>query len=254
MVDGTPSPESVADADDAPDMGTVVEGDGAHHVDALLSLIAELDEEARVQALMHASWTERRIRSWGRPAFLGDSVLGLVIAESLYERYPRSDIGRLTKIHGQVVSGRACAEVAFEMGVPDMLVDTWPQELEGAQSPDALIGSERAMASIVEALIGACYLQFGLERTAEAVLAAFVPQVELATGTRLDFKSALQEHLARRGLRVGYVVVDQEGPPHDRTFKVEARVGEDVLGTGEGGSKKAAEQAAAAEALEELGG
>ncbi len=254
MPEGASTPESVTETDAAADDDRGCAAEDREHVEPLIALIDGLEGEARFQALTHASWTERRISSWGRPAFLGDSVLGLVIAEHLYERYPRSDIGRLTKIHGQVVSGRACAEVAFEMGVPEMLVETWPQTHEGAQSPSALTGSERAMASIVEALIGACYLQFGLERTAEAVLTAFVPQIELATGTRLDFKSALQEHLARRGLRVGYVVVDEQGPPHDRTFTVEARVGDDVLGTGEGGSKKAAEQAAAAEALDELGG
>ena len=90
-------------------------------VEPLLELIGELDAEARLQALTHSSWTERRVHSWGRLAFLGDSVLGLAVAEQLYARFPRSDIGRLTKIHGQVVSGRACAEIAFVLGVPEML-------------------------------------------------------------------------------------------------------------------------------------
>ena len=108
------------------------------------------------------------------------------------------------------------------------------------------------MASIVESLIGACYLQFGLERTAAALLAAFAPQVELASGTLLDFKSALQEQLARQGRRVAYEITEESGPPHDKTFRVQARVGDEVVGTGNGASKKAAEQAAAAEALGEL--
>lgn len=252
MPESVPSPESVAEADSAP--GSAGADERADHVQPLLELVAELDEDARVQALTHASWTDRRVHSWGRPAFLGDSVLGLVIAEHLYERYPRSDIGRLTKIHGQVVSGRACAEIAVEMGIPRMLAEQRPADVEGGQSPTALTSSERAMASIVEALIGASYLQFGLERTSAAVLSAFEPQIELATGTRLDFKSALQEHLARRGSRVVYEVIDQQGPPHERTFTVEARVDGAVLGTGVGPSKKAAEQAAASEALDELGG
>jgi ribonuclease-3 len=105
------------------------------------------------------------------------------------------------------------------------------------------------MASVVESLIGACYLQFGLERTATALLAAFAPQIVLASGTLLDFKSALQERLARRGRQVRYVVTEESGPPHDKTFEVEARVDGQVVGTGAGSSKKAAEQEAAAEAL-----
>ena len=138
-------------------------------------------------------------RSWGRLAFLGDSVLGLAVAEHLYTRFPRSDIGRLTKIHGQAVSGRACAEIAIELGVPQMLEEAYPSGFEGGLAPTELVDSERAMASIVESLIGACYLQFGLERTAAALLAAFAPQVELASGTLLDFKSALQEQLRASG-------------------------------------------------------
>ncbi|HET6830729.1 MAG TPA: putative dsRNA-binding protein [Solirubrobacterales bacterium] len=220
----------------------------------LLGLIADLDPESRLQALTHSSWTERRVRSWGRLAFLGDSVLGLAVAEHLYARFPRSDIGRLTKIHGQVVSGRACAEIALELGVPELLEQAQPDGSEGGLAPAELVASERAMASIVESLIGACYLQFGLDRTAAALLAAFAPQIDLASGTLLDFKSALQELLARRGRRVRYAVIEESGPPHDKTFLVEARVDEEVVGTGTGSSKKAAEQAAAAEALAEATG
>ena len=218
----------------------------------LLALVAELEPDSRLQALTHSSWTERRVRSWGRLAFLGDSVLGLAVAEHLFTRFPRSDIGRLTKIHGQAVSGRACAEIAIGLGVPEMLAEVYPRASEGGLAPVELVESERAMASIVEALIGACYLQFGLERTATALLAAFAPQVDLASGTLLDFKSALQEQLARQGRRVAYEITEESGPPHDKTFQVQARVGDEVAGTGNGASKKAAEQAAAAEALREL--
>lgn len=241
-----------------PDSGTAGQVDdelpGGSAVARLLALIEELDADSRLQALTHSSWTERRVRSWGRLAFLGDSVLGLAVAEHLFSRFPRSDIGRLTKIHGQVVSGRACAEIAIELGVPAMLEDAYPADFEGGLAPAELVGSERAMASIVESLIGACYMQFGLERTAAALLAAFAPQVDLASGTLLDFKSALQEQLARHGRRVRYEVIEESGPPHDKTFRVEARVDEEIVGTGTGASKKAAEQAAAAEALEKAAG
>lgn len=221
---------------------------------ALLDLIDGLDDGARRQALTHSSWTERRVKAWGRLAFLGDGVLGLAVAEELFTRFPRSDIGRLTKIHGQVVSGRACAEVALLLGVPEMLASERPNGLDGGIGLDELVQSERAMASITEALIGACYLEYGLEATAGAIIDAFEPQLELATDTLLDFKSALQEQLARHGKTVGYEVVEESGPPHDRVFRVEARVGDEVAGSGTGSSKKAAEQAAAAEALGETAG
>jgi ribonuclease III len=105
---------------------------------------------------------------------------------------------------------------------------------------------------VVEALIAACYFHHGYAETASAVVDAFEDEIELASETVLDFKSALQEHLARAGSTVSYVVTDESGPPHDRSFDVEARVGEEVLGTGSGPSKKAAEQAAANEALQRL--
>lgn len=224
---------------------------GGEAVAPLLALIEELDPATRRRALTHSSWTERRVKAWGRLAFLGDSVLGLSVAEELFTRFPRSDIGRLTKIHGQVVSGRACAEIAFLLGVPAMLEEERPAGLEGGIAPSELVASERAMASITESLIGACYLELGLERTAVAILAAFEPQIALASDTLLDFKSALQEKLARRGKVVSYLVVDETGPPHDRIFEVEARVDGELVGSGTGSSKKAAEQGAAAMALGE---
>jgi ribonuclease-3 len=99
-------------------------------------------------------------------------------------------------------------------------------------------------------MIGACYLHHGFEPTAKATAAAFAEQIELASETMLDFKSALQERLAREGARVIYEVVSESGPPHDRRFVVAAMCASEAIGTGEGRSKKAAEQAAAAAALE----
>ncbi|MGI8461602.1 MAG: ribonuclease III family protein [Solirubrobacterales bacterium] len=217
-------------------------------VERLAALFDDLSERRRRLALTHSSWTDHRADSYGRLAFLGDSVLGLAVAEEIFSRFPRSDIGRLTKVHGQAVSGRACAGVAFELGVPERLAELAPDGPESIDVPQ-LLASERAMASITEAVIGACYLEHGYERTAEATIAAFGLEIELATETTLDFKSTLQERLARRGVRVTYAVVDEEGPPHDRRFEVEARVEGEAAGSGSGRSKKEAEQAAAAEAL-----
>ena len=218
----------------------------------LRRLLDALPLTARRQALTHASWVEHRADAYGRMAFLGDSVLGLAVAEHLFRRYPRSDIGRLTKMHGQAVSGRACAEVAEALGVPALLRDAAPADLEGGIDVEALLASERALASICEAVIGACYLHHGFEPTAEATVAAFAEEIELASEKLLDFKSALQERLARDGSRVRYEVTAEAGPPHDRTFAVAATVEGRVVGRGSGRSKKAAEQAAAEEALERL--
>ena len=222
---------------------------GAGHLRALLD---SLPPELREQALTHSSWVEHRADSYGRLAFLGDSVLGLAIAEYLFRRHPRSDIGRLTKVHGQAVSGRACAAVAAELGVPEALRENAQTPAEGGIDVAALLASERALASVCEAVIGACYLHHGFTETAEATLAAFAEQIDIASDRLLDYKSALQERLARGGDRVRYEVTQETGPPHERLFEVAAVVNGEVLGAGAGRSKKAAEQEAAAEAMEML--
>jgi len=216
----------------------------------LAELIEALPSDLKRRAVTHSSWTEHRADSYGRLAFLGDGVLGVAVAEHLFRRFPRADIGRLTKVHGQAVSGRACVEVAERLGLPEMLRAAAPGDLEGGITADALVASERALASVCEAMIGACYLHHGFEATSEATVAAFAEEIELASETQLDFKSALQEQLAREGSRVTYDVTREAGPPHDRRFEVAARVDALVIGRGQGRSKKSAEQAAAAEALE----
>jgi ribonuclease-3 len=116
----------------------------------------------------------------------------------------------------------------------------------------ALGETERVLASVAEAVIGACYLHVGYERTAEAVVEAFAPEIELALENPVDFKSTLQELLAQRGEVVTYTVTAEHGPPHERTFEVAAEVAGRPLGSGAGRSKKHAEQEAAREAVERL--
>jgi ribonuclease-3 len=101
-------------------------------------------------------------------------------------------------------------------------------------------------------VIGACYLSHGFESTSRAVVEAFTDEVEQATRERLDFKSELQDRLARDGDTVNYEVTGEEGPPHDRLFEVRASVEGDEIGSGSGRSKKEAEQAAAQRALDKL--
>jgi ribonuclease-3 len=217
----------------------------------LAELFADTPEELRRQALSHSSWVESRTDSYGRLAFLGDSVLGLSVASLLFEEHPDADIGELTKILNQAVSGRACAEVARQLGLPEMLSERVPDEGEGLPV-ETLLASERTLASVCEAVIGACYLAHGFERTEVAIIGAFAEQIKHATRERLDFKSELQERLARDGETVSYEIANELGPPHDRRFEIRATVGGDELGIGSGRSKKEAEQAAAQRALERL--
>jgi ribonuclease-3 len=218
---------------------------------SLAELFADTPEELRRQALSHSSWVEARIESYGRLAFLGDSVLGLSVATLLFDEHPDADIGELTKILNQAVSGRACAEVARELELPEMLAERAPKEGEGLPV-ETLLASERTLASVCEAVIGACYLAHGFKRSSEAVVEAFKEEVEQATRERLDFKSELQERLAREGETVNYEVANEVGPPHDRRFEIRATVDGDEIGSGSGRSKKEAEQAAARRALEKL--
>jgi ribonuclease III len=217
----------------------------------LAELFADTPEELRGQALSHSSWVDKRIDSYGRLAFLGDSVLGLAVATLLFEGHPDADIGELTKILNQAVSGRACAEVARRLDLPRLLSDEAPDGGDGLPV-DTLLASERTLASVCEAVIGACYEAHGYGRTAEAVIEAFDEEIEQATRERMDFKSELQERLARTGDTVDYEVASEDGPPHDRRFEIRATVAGDELGVGSGRSKKEAEQAAARIALEKL--
>ncbi len=218
----------------------------------LAALIDELPADLRSQALAHTSWVETRVESYERLAFLGDSVLGLSIASALSARFPEVDSGGLTRIHNQAVSGVSCTEVGRELGVPAMLEGVEP-EGEKAIPAHVLLDGSRPLAEVTEALIGACFLTFGFERVSGAVVAAFEARIELAVEAPVDSKTALQEMLARDGKHVRYEVVSEVDPqnPH---FDVVAMVDSEAVGEGSGRSKKAAEQAAAEQALKRLGG
>jgi ribonuclease-3 len=224
-------------------------------VSTLAELIRDLPEDLRRQALTHSSWAEEMGgESYERLAYLGDSVLALAVARDLLERFPEEDAGGLTKIHNQAVSGVACAEVGRALGVREMLREAEPEGMEAGIPARVLLGGERPLPEATEALIGACFLAFGFEPVADAVAAAFEPRIEHAAQTTLDFKSELQELLARRGARVSYETTAESGPPHRRRFEVAAVVDAERVGEGAGRSKKAAEQAAAEQALKRLGG
>jgi len=219
-------------------------------VATLRELLEQLPAELAAPVFTHASWTSSRSGSYERLAFLGDSVLGLAVTTHLFPRLEadRYGPGRLTKIRAQAVSGRSCRVVAERLGVPERLRAAAPASARPGL--EALITTERVLASVIEAVIGACYLTYGYEPAAAAVVDAFAPEIDLALEHPVDHKSALQERLARRGELVSYEVVEERGPPHDRTFRVSATIDGAQIGSGVGRSKKDAEQEAALRALE----
>jgi ribonuclease-3 len=219
--------------------------------ESLEDLLGELPEEIRRQAFTHASWVGQRADSYERLAFLGDVVLSLAVSTHLYPRFESYGAGRLTKVRAQAVSGPSCARVALGLGVPDELRAAAPEGTTG-RSAEMLVGSERVLASVCEAVIGASYLAFGFDRTAPAVVESFRREIEEALEHPVDYKSVLQERLARRAEVVNYRTVSEQGPAHDRSFIAVAEVAGEEVGRGEGKTKKGAEQEAALQALDAL--
>jgi ribonuclease-3 len=219
--------------------------------ESLEEVLGELPEDLRQQAFTHASWVEHRAEAYERLAFLGDVVLSLAVSDHLYPRFERYGAGRLTKVRAQAVSGASCARVARALGVPDELRKRAPEGSTG-RSAEMLVESERVLASVCEAIIGASYIAFGVERTGPAVVESFRGEIEQALEHPVDYKSVLQERLARRAEVVAYRMISEEGPAHDRRFIAVAEVAGEELGRGEGKTKKAAEQEAALHALDSL--
>ena len=152
-------------------------------------------------------------------------MLGLAVTTHLYPRLAAEShgAGRLTKIRAQTVSGRSCRVVAERLGLPERLRAAAPADV-AQPALEALVSTERVLASVIEAVIGACYLAYGFEPTAAAVREAFAPEIDQALERPADFKSALQESLERRGAIVLYEVTAETGPPHERMFEVAALV------------------------------
>jgi ribonuclease-3 len=223
----------------------------ADRVRALAELLDGLPDDLAGQALTHASWVDHRAESYERLAFLGDVVLSLAVSTHLLPRFERHGAGRLTKIRAQAVSGASCAKVARELGLPERLRQLAPDGQ--GRTFELLERSERVLASVCEAVIGAVYLTYGFDRVAPAVVEAFEDEIDEALENPVDYKSLLQERLARRAEVVVYRIESHEGPAHERSFVAVAEVDGRELGRGEGRSKKAAEQEAASGALEEMG-
>ena len=214
-------------------------------------LISELPPERLAQVFTHASWAEDRAESYERLEFLGDSVLELAIARAVFDRFGAASEGRLAKIRAHVVSRQSCAAVAKELGLGEQLLD-----YAGSVPKDELqriSRSRNVLAAVLEAAIAAVYLEHGFEAIEPAIVDAFSERIEYARSSHVDYKTELQEALARSGRQVHYTVLEVEGPPHDRKFVCAAHVAGEQLGVGRGSTKKAAEQEAAKQALDALG-
>jgi ribonuclease-3 len=146
-----------------------------------------------------------------------------------------------------VVSRASCAVVAREMGLGERMAEQGPSV--PAEELDRLSRNRNVLAALLEAALGALFLELGFEKIESAVVAAFAARIEYALTTYVDHKTELQEALARVGQSVTYAVLDVDGPPHDRTFTCAAMIDGKEAGVGKGPSKKDAEQEAAREAL-----
>jgi ribonuclease-3 len=173
-------------------------------------------------------------------------VLGFLVARVLYDRHPTFSEGELSKVRAHVVSRRSCAVVAVELGLDRRL------EAFGAVTED-LRRSGNVLAALMEALIAAMYLEYGIDRICEPVVAAFEARIQQALTVPVDHKTALQEELAKSGRRIEYVTINVDGPPHERTFTCAAVLDGEQIGAGTGRTKKEAEQQAARQTLERLG-
>jgi ribonuclease III len=199
----------------------------------------------------HASWADDRAASYERLEFLGDSVLELAIARAVFDRFGNASEGRLAKIRAHVVSRQSCAAVAKELGLGDRLLE-FAREAPKDEL-QRISRSRNVLAAVLEAAIAAVYIEHGFEQTEPAIVEAFGARIEYARSSHVDYKTELQEALARSGKQVHYTVLEVEGPPHDRRFVCAAHVAGEQLGIGRGSTKKAAEQEAACLALEALG-
>ena len=224
-------------------------------VDVLLGHLQEvvgryIDEPLLLRALTHRSYAYENggVPNNERLEFLGDSVLGLVVTDTLYRGHPDLAEGQLAKLRAAVVNMRALADVArtFDLGQYVML----------GKGEEATGGRDKAsiLADTMEALIGTVFLSTDLEHAAQFIHHHFDALIEEAAtlGAGLDWKTSLQEMAAAVGQGAPEYRVAEQGPDHEKEFHARVVLGHEVLGEGHGRSKKEAEQKAANEAWHAL--
>ncbi len=207
------------------------------------------DRDLLLQALTHASVADTRLMSNERLEFLGDAVLGLVVCEYLFDQYDDLLEGELTKIKSSVVSRRTCADIAQASGLDELL-----RLGKGLGERGSLPKS--VLAAVYESLIGAIYVDGGLEVARKFILKGIASTVGLAAGSghQYNFKSVLQQTAQEvLNLQPQYIVLDEKGPDHAKCFEICVEIGARRFASCWGSSKKQAEQMAALEAMLDLG-
>lgn len=217
---------------------------------SLMELFEKLPSSLLGQALTHPHTVQERAESYERLEFLGDSVLGLAVAARLFGDLPVAAEGRLAKVKAYAVSRSSCAAVAEGMGLREFILEKAPVDEDHRTE---MAGNRTLLGNVLEALVGAAFVAFGYDTVAEPVADAFGGRVRHALQHTVDYKSALQEALAAEGRVAEYEVIEEAGPPHERSFTSVVAVQGTVHGRGTGRSIKRSEQAAAQEALEQLG-
>jgi len=205
--------------------------------------VPDLDAELLERALTHRSFAYENggLPTNERLEFLGDSVLGVVVTETLYRTHPDLSEGRLAKLRAAVVNARALADVGRTLSLGDYVRLGRGEESTGGRDKASILSDT------VEAVIGAVYIDGGFEVATEVVHRLFDPVIAAASkmGAGLDWKTSLQELAADASLGVPEYLIDESGPDHQKTFTARVRVGDEVYGSGSGRSKKEAEQQAA---------
>lgn len=220
-------------------------------IEALLERLGiGLDADLLERALTHRSYAYEHggLPTNERLEFLGDSVLGLVVTDSLYRTFPDLPEGQLAKLRAAVVNARTLAAIGRDLGIGPALRLGRGEETTGGRDKSSILSDT------VEALIGAVYIEHGIDVASRIVHRLVDVHVEASAslGAGLDWKTSLQELTAVLGLGVPEYLVTEDGPDHAKTFEARVRLSDGVRGYGQGRSKKAAEQAAAATAYEEL--
>ena len=208
------------------------------------------DKTLLVKALTHSSYAnEKKLGKGGcneRLEFLGDAVLELISSHFLFEKYPKLPEGELTKKRASLVCEPSLAYCAREFGLPQFLLLGKGEDMTGGRNRDSIVSDA------TEALLGAIYLDGGFANAKEFVLKFILNDIEHKQ-LFYDSKTILQEIVQEKGTQpVEYVLIAEEGPDHNKSFTVEARVNGRLMGTGTGHTKKAAEQAAAYQAIREI--
>ena len=202
-------------------------------------------------ALTHSSYANERwhnsLLSNERLEFLGDSVLGMLVAEYLFRTFPDRPEGELTRMRADMVCERTLAAAANRIGLGDHLLLGHGEEQGGGRNRDSIL------ADAMESVIAACFLDGGIQAALQVVQKFILVEVPVTKLHNADYKTALQELVQQKKNQVlSYALVGQSGPDHDKQFDVEVSLNGTVVGKGSGRSKKRAEQDAARAAIEKL--